>query len=168
MSHIPPFHVNDLAKAHSHDCACEFCSTFAERWAKADREAPVFTIEQPVGDLIFCAAGMREILRMKPNGTIVFGAGLTQADAAKEFLDLLAQLYPTYLQKPDERLEQELRDARNLIGMLVHAAGGRVEISPQHMLAYEPTNVLTTWNDTASGNHIVEINVTGLRSTRAP
>lgn len=120
------------------------------------------------GDLIFCAAGMREILRMKPDGTIAFGAGLTQADAAKEFLDLLAQLYPTYLQKPDERLEQELRDARNLIGMLVHAAGGRVEISPQHMLTYEPTNVLTTWNDPASGNHIVKLNVTGLRSTRAP
>jgi hypothetical protein len=72
------------------------------RLIQTDAAGEVFTLTLPAGDLIFCAAGMREILRMKPDGTIAFGAGLDQADAAREFLDLLAELYPTYLRKPDE------------------------------------------------------------------
>lgn len=62
----------------------------------------ILTLEQPLGDLIFCAAGGREILRMKPDGTIAFGDGLTQTDAAREFLNVLAELYPRYLRKPGD------------------------------------------------------------------
>lgn len=55
------------------------------------------------------------------------------------------------------RLEQELRDARYAIGMLVHVAGGEVHISPRQMVEFDTRAVLTVFDDPMSGHRIMRL-----------
>lgn len=46
-------------------------------------------ISTPRGDLVFIAAGGREILRFKPDGTIEMGDGYTPTEAAEAFIEAI-------------------------------------------------------------------------------
>ena len=46
---------------------------------------------EPLGDLVICAAGPREIIRFKPDGTIVLGDGYTPTEAADAFIGVLRE-----------------------------------------------------------------------------
>lgn len=67
------------------------------------------------GDLVISAAGPREILRFKPDGTIVLGEGYTPTEAANAFIETLRDALPSKAEndKLKERIEElEASNAR--------------------------------------------------------
>jgi hypothetical protein len=51
--------------------------------------------DSALGDLIFLAAGGKLIVKFHPDGTVTLGE-LKPDDAARQFLDLIAELWPSY------------------------------------------------------------------------
>lgn len=49
-------------------------------------------------------------------------------------------------------IEQELRDARYLIGMLIAQCGGRIEVTRKTMIDFDPTQSVAHWDDSYSGS----------------
>lgn len=55
------------------------------------------------------------------------------------------------------KMDLQLWEARNCVAMLVHAAGGQVEIKASHMVTYDPHSELITFDDPMSGARIVRL-----------
>lgn len=54
-------------------------------------------------------------------------------------------------------MDLALWEARYCIAMLVHAAGGQVEIKSSHMVTYDPNAELLTFDDPVSGARIMRL-----------
>lgn len=60
----------------------------------------------------------------------------------------------TSLQRQIERLEQEVRDARYLTGMMIAEAGGRLTIHSKTMRDFDSRQSVTCWDDPVGGHRI--------------
>lgn len=59
----------------------------------------LFQGQQP-GNLMFYASGPKLILSLHPDGTMAIGPEFKPDEAAKEFLNVLAEFWPHYVRKP--------------------------------------------------------------------
>lgn len=53
-----------------------------------------------------------------------------------------------------ERLEQELREARCLVGMMIAEAGGRLVLHVKTMVDFDTRQSVTHWDDPVAGHRI--------------
>lgn len=55
------------------------------------------------------------------------------------------------------KMDLQLWEARYCIALLVHTAGGQVEIRTSHMVTYNPSAELLTFDDPVSGARIMRL-----------